>query len=217
VRIDRLGRRPEQCRLWPIAGFVLGKFLKASAGTDGINVPLGKDSAKPGLQGTSSVKVAEERPLRSFAVGQTVQLRKKRIRQIAGFCRARRAPKDCCCRCPQVGSVGIEKMLPRGLLAISTGGSQSQVFQMECGKIIVELSRSHRSGCQSLLCATLQRGGKARLGKPPAACLRLSIKPLEGGGLPIERTREIHHGALKAGFWRVFHHQLSNTGGRPPG
>jgi len=67
MRIAGLHLRSEQ-RLQPsIAGFVLAKLFEAPARTDGINVPLGKNGAEPGLQRTASMEVTEERPFRARA------------------------------------------------------------------------------------------------------------------------------------------------------
>ncbi len=52
-------------------------------------------------------------------------------------------------------------MLPGGLVPIGARGGQSQVLQMQRAEIVLELLRSHRSGCKGLLRATLQRGGEA--------------------------------------------------------
>src|SRR2546428_9341057 len=42
-----------ECRLHPpIDGFLLAKLLEAAAGADRIDVPLGKNGAKPGFQRT---------------------------------------------------------------------------------------------------------------------------------------------------------------------
>src|SRR5260370_23311317 len=119
------------------------------------------------------MKVAKERPLCSFATGQTVQLRKKGIRQITSFRGTGRATKDRRCRRAQVSAVGAEKMLPGGLVPIDTGGGQSQVLQMQCAQIVLEFLRSHRSGGQGLPGAAPDRGGEAVPKHLPAVCLGL--------------------------------------------
>src|SRR6266705_4251447 len=94
MRIDELDRRPKRRRQGFLAQVVLTKFLEAAAGTDGIDVPLGKDGTEPGLQGAASMKVTEERALDSFGFRQTVQIGEKGIREIAGLRRTRRAAKN---------------------------------------------------------------------------------------------------------------------------
>src|SRR5882762_4828561 len=94
MRIAGLRLRSEQ-RLRPfIAGFVLAKLFEAPARTDGINVPLGKNGAEPGLQRTASMEVTEERPFRARAACQTVQLRETGIREITGSPGTRFAAKN---------------------------------------------------------------------------------------------------------------------------
>src|SRR5260370_16285157 len=85
MRIDRLQLWSER-RLRPsIPSLVLTKLLKAAAGADGINVPLGKHGAEPGLQRTAPMKVTEKRTFRALATRQTVQLRKKGIGEITSL------------------------------------------------------------------------------------------------------------------------------------
>src|SRR6266436_3693857 len=112
MRIAELYLRSQQRLRAPIASFVLAKFLEAAARTDGINVPLGKNGAEPGLQRTASVEVTEERPFRARAACQTVQLRKKGIREITGIRGTRFAAKNRGRRRAQVSTVLGEKMLP---------------------------------------------------------------------------------------------------------
>src|SRR6266849_4092214 len=152
------------------------------------------------------MKVAEERPLCSFATGQTVQLGKKGIRKITGFRGTRRATKDRGRRRTQVSAVGAKKMLPGGLAPLGASNGQGQIFEMQCAQIILELLRSHRSGCQGLPGAALKRGRKSFSRNFPAARLRLGVEPLQERGLALERTGEIHRGSLTAGIWRVFGH-----------
>src|SRR6266851_5536733 len=138
------------------------------------------------------MKVAKERPLCSFATGQTVQLRKKGIRQITSFRGTRRATKDRGRRRAQVSAISAEKMLPGGLVPIDTGGGQSQVLQMQCAQIVLEFLRSERSRCQGFLRATLERGGESFTKNLPTAGLRLGVEPLQQRGLALEKTGEIH-------------------------
>src|SRR5713226_4774208 len=49
VRVDRLNRRAMLCPRSSIAGFVFSKLVEAPARSYGINMALGKNSAKPGL------------------------------------------------------------------------------------------------------------------------------------------------------------------------
>src|SRR5260370_33440112 len=139
------------------------------------------------------MKVAKERPLCSFATGQTVQLRKKGIRQITGFRGTGSASKDRRCRRVQVSAIGAKKMFPGSLVPIDAGGGQSQVLQMQCAQIVLEFLRSERSRCQGLLRATLERGGESFPKNLPTAGLRL-------GGTPHPQRRLAP----------------SKTGGNPP-
>src|SRR5712692_8910714 len=81
MRIAGLHLRSGERLRRSVASFVLGKLLKAPARADRINVPLGEDGAEPGLQRTASVEIPEERTLGALAANQTVQLRKKGIRE----------------------------------------------------------------------------------------------------------------------------------------
>src|SRR5258708_30468731 len=206
MRIAGLHPRSEQ-RLRPsIAGFVLAKLFEAPARTDGINVPLGKNGAEPGLQRTASVEVTEEGPFRARAACQTVQLRKKGIREITGIRGTRFAAKNRGRRRAQASAVLGEKMLPGRLASFGAGVGQGQIFEMQRAQIVLELLRCHCSGCQCLLCAALERGPKSFTRYSPAGCLRLGIEPLEEGGLALERPGRIHQWIPTVTFWRDFRH-----------
>src|SRR6266436_4019445 len=129
MRIGELDRRPKRRRSF-IARFVITKFLEATAGTDRIDVPLGKNGAEPGLQGTATMEVTEERTVSAFGLGQTIQIGKKGIREVAGFRRTRRATKNRGRGSAQISAVGVIKMLPGGLYSFGAGGGQSQIFEM---------------------------------------------------------------------------------------
>ncbi len=49
MRVDRVSRRVMLCAQSSIGGFIFSKLFEAPARTDGINMTLGKNSAKPGL------------------------------------------------------------------------------------------------------------------------------------------------------------------------
>jgi len=49
MRVERLNRRVMLCTQSSIAGFVFSKLFEAPARANGINMTLGKNSAKPGL------------------------------------------------------------------------------------------------------------------------------------------------------------------------
>src|SRR5260370_38142185 len=138
------------------------------------------------------MKVAKERPLCSFATGQTVQLRKKGIRQITGFRGTGRATKDRRCRRVQVSAIGAKKMFPGSLVPIDAGGGQSQVLQMQCAQIVLEFLRSERSRCQGLLRATLERGGESFPKNLPTAGLRPGVEPPPQRGLGLPKTGGNH-------------------------
>src|ERR1700682_3424415 len=206
MRIAGLHPRSEQ-RLRPfIASFALAKLLEAPARADGINVPLGKNGAEPGLQRTASMEVTEKRPFRALAARQTVQLRKKGIRKITGIRGTRFAAKNRSGGGSQVSAILIEKMLPGHLASFGAGGGQGQIFEMQRAQIVLELLRCHRSGCQGLLCAALERGRKSFPRNSPAACLRLGVEPLQKGGLAVKRPGRIHQWIPSVTFWRVFSH-----------
>src|SRR5260370_33629724 len=69
----------------PVGGFRFAKLLEAATGADRIDVSLGKNGARPGLQRTAPVKVTAERALRPFAGGQAVQRGETGIRELGGF------------------------------------------------------------------------------------------------------------------------------------
>ncbi len=216
MRIARKRLRSGQCLRPSIAGIVLAKLLEAPARADGINVPLGKNGAEPGLQRTTSMEVPEKRPFRTFTAGQTVQLGKKGIREITGFRGTRFAAKNRGRRRAQIRAVGGEKMLPGVLASIGACGSQGQIFEMQRAEIVFELLRRHRSGCQGLLGAALERGGKSFARNPPPDSLRLGVEPLQERGLAVERHEEIHRRILNAAFWRVFRHLSTKREGQSP-
>src|SRR5260370_5434438 len=212
MRIARLHLR-SKLRLRPsLASFVLAKLLEAPARADGINVPQGKNGAEPGLQRAAPMEVTEEGAIRAFAAGQTVQIRKKGIGKVTGFRGTRPAAKNRGRRRAQIAAVLGEKMLPGRLGPIGAGGGQGQIFEMQCAEILFELSRCHRSGCQGLPGAVLERGGKSFPRNSPAAGLRLGVEPLQKRGLAVERPGEIHRRILTAVFWRVFRHLPSKRG-----
>src|SRR6266852_4587650 len=161
------------------------------------------------------MKVTEERTFRALTAGQTVQIRKKGIREVTGFRGTRPAAKNRGRRRAQVSAVGGEKMLPGRLGPIGAGGGQGQIFEMQCAQILFELLPRHRSGCQGLPGAALERGGKSFPRNSPAAGLRLGVEPLQERGLAGERPGEIHRRILTAAFWRVFRHLPSKRGEAP--
>src|SRR6266849_3669681 len=154
----------------PIDGFLLAKLLEAATGADRIDVPLGKNGAKPGLQGTAPVKVAEERALRPFAAGQTVQLGEERIRELAGFRRTCGAMKNRGSRSTQVRAVRREEVLPGSLASFGAGSREGQIFNVEPAEIFFKALRGPRSGGQALLCAAFERSGKLLSRNSPLVC-----------------------------------------------
>src|SRR5712692_8878071 len=161
------------------------------------------------------MKVTEERTFRALTAGQTVQIRKKGIREVTGFRGTRPAAKNRGRRRAQVSTVGGEKMLPGVFTSFGASGGQGQILEMQRAEILFELLRRDRSGRQRLLGATLERGGKSFPRNFPAASLRLGVEPLQKRGLAIERPREIHRRILTAAFWRVFRHSPSTWGEAP--
>src|SRR5260370_14205840 len=97
-------------------------------------------------------------------------------------------------------------MRPGGFAPFCESHGQGEIFKMQCAQIILELLRSHRSGCQGLLGAELKRSGKPVSGNAPATCLRLGVKRLKERGLALEGAGEIHRWTFTAGMWRVFSH-----------
>src|SRR5258708_14123743 len=125
MRITGLHPRSEQVLRTRVASFPLIKFFEAAAGADGIDAPLGKDGAEPGLERTASVKVTEERPFRALATGQTIQLRKNGIREITGFRGTRLAAKNGGRRGAQRTRISGETKLPS--VSDSFGPTRSHV------------------------------------------------------------------------------------------
>src|SRR5260370_37792882 len=121
-----------ECRLHPpIDGFLCAKLLEAAAGADRIDVPLGKNGAKPGLQRTAPVKVTEERALRPFAAGQAVQLGEKGIRELGGFRRTCGAMKNRGGRGAQGRAVRLEKVFPCSLASFGAGSREGQILNLK--------------------------------------------------------------------------------------
>src|SRR6266581_3702183 len=154
----------------PIDGFLLAKLLEAAPGADRIDVPLGKNGAKPGFQRTAPVKVAEERAFRPFAAGQTVQLGEKGIRELAGFRRTCGAMKNRGGRGTQVRAVRLEKVFPGSLASFGAGSRQGQIFNMESAEIFFKALGGPRTGGQALLCAAFKRSGELFSGDSPLVC-----------------------------------------------
>src|SRR5260370_27246990 len=161
--------RSEQGLRTRVASFPLIKFFEAAAGADGIDAPLGKDGAEPGLERTASVEVTEERPFRALATGQTIQLRKKGIREITGFRGTRLAAKNGGRRGAQVTAISGEKMLPGGIDSFGASGGQGQIFEMQAAEILFELLQSPRSRRHGFLRASFELGSESYLGTTPAA------------------------------------------------
>src|SRR5712672_529 len=160
MRIAGLHLRSEQRPRQSFASLVFGKLLEAAARADGINVPLGKNGAEPGLQRTAPMEVTKERTYRAFAAGQTVQLGKKGIREITGIRGTRVAAKNRCRRRAQVSAVLSEKMLPSRLTSCGAGGGQSQIFKMKRTEIFFEFRWSKSSTRHAFRCAAFQRNRK---------------------------------------------------------
>src|SRR5438105_13961098 len=138
------------------------------------------------------MEVAEERTLRAFAIRYTVQLRKKRIREIAGFGGTCAATKNRGSGRAQVSAIGGEKMFPGGLVAIGARSGQGEIFKMQSAQIFLELLRRYRSCGQRFLCAALEHGSESFARNFPAASLRPGVELLQYTCLAIERAREIH-------------------------
>src|SRR5438477_11777419 len=117
------------------------------------------------------MEVAEERTLRAFAIRQTVQLRKKRIREIAGFGGTCAATKNRGRGRAQVRAVGGEKMFPGGLVAIGARSGERKIFEVQSAQIFLELLRCYRSCGQRFLCAALEHGSKSFARNFPTASL----------------------------------------------
>ena len=122
MRIAGLHLRSEQRPRQSLASFIFAKLLEAAARTDGIDVPLRKNGAEPGLQRTAPMKVTKERTFCAFAAGQTVQLGKKGIREITGIRGTRVAAKNRGRGRAQVSAVLSEKMLPSRLTSFGASG-----------------------------------------------------------------------------------------------
>ena len=69
------------------------EWVEALSGTKLIHMPLGENRAKPGLQGTATVKVPEEGLFALASIRKPVQFAKKRIGQLAAFRSVRRTPQ----------------------------------------------------------------------------------------------------------------------------
>src|SRR5713226_3671733 len=206
VRIGGLELRHEELLRRAIASFILAKLFEAAAGADGIDVPLGKNGAEPGVERAASGEVAEERPFRPLVTGQTIQLRKNGIREITGFRGTRFAAENGSCRRAQVTAISGEKMLPGVFDSLGASGGQGKIFEMQAAEILFELLGCYRFRRQGFLRAALERGGESFLRKAPAARLGLGVEPLQESSLAVERPGEIHRGILTAAFWRVFSH-----------
>src|SRR5260370_29915000 len=154
----------------PVGGFRFAKLLEAATGADRIDVSLGKNGAKPGLQRTAPVKVTEERALRPFAAGQAVQLGEKGIRELAGFRPTCRAMKNRGGRGAQVRAVRLEKVFPGSLASFGAGSREGQILNLKPAEIFFKLLRGPRSGGQALLCAAFERSGKLLSWDSPSVC-----------------------------------------------
>src|SRR6266481_3972616 len=108
----------------------------------------------------------EERTLRALPAGQTVQLRKKGIREIIGFRGTgtnNRSRRDA-----QVSAVLGEKIFPSRLTPLGTSGGQSQIFEMQPAEIFFELRCTERTTGPALTDAAFQGYGEMPTREPPA-------------------------------------------------
>src|SRR6266699_1323604 len=186
-----------ECRLHPpVGGFPFGKLLEAAAGADRIDVPLGKNRTKPGLQRTAPVKVTEQGALLPFAASQAVQLGEKGIRKLAGFRRTCGAMKNRGGRGAQVRAVRREKVFPGSLASFGAGSRESQISNVEPAEIFFKVLRGPRSGSQALLCAAFERSRKSFSRNSPLVCFCLDVQPVDQGSAAVKRPAPIHCRAL---------------------
>src|SRR6266513_6418494 len=211
MRIAGLHLRSEQRPRQSLASFIFAKLLEAAARTDGIDVPLRKNGAEPGLQRTAPMKVTKERTFRAFAAGQSVQLGKKGIREITSFRGTRVAVKNRGRRRAQVSAVLGEKMLPSRLTSFGASGGQSQIFKMQRAEIFFELKRSKGCTRQTLRCAAFQCDREMPTREPPACSIGLRVKPLDQGGAVLQRLHRVYGICVsRRAFW-IFGHVYSGV------
>src|SRR5882672_6267182 len=91
VRMELRSRRRELARILCV---VFTQLFEATARADRINVSLSKNGAEPGFQRAAPVKVAEQRTSVALVLGETIQIREKRIREFARLRRTRTAPQN---------------------------------------------------------------------------------------------------------------------------
>src|SRR5271163_4156832 len=59
--------------------------FEAAPRTDGVNVTLGENGAKPGFERAAAVEVTEKRALATGALREPIEFGEKRVSEIAGF------------------------------------------------------------------------------------------------------------------------------------
>src|SRR6266446_2801300 len=152
------------------------------------------------------MEVAEERTLRALGIRQTVQLRKKRIREIAGFGGTGTAAKNRGCGRAQVSAICGEEMFPGGLASIGASSGQRKIFEVQSAQIFVQPLRCYSSWRQRLPCAALECSGESFARNLPAASLRLGVQPVQERCSAFEWAREIYAQVVNAALWEIFNH-----------
>src|SRR6267154_493840 len=110
---------------------LVGQRSQAGTGAEGVHMALGQDGAKPGLQGTASVKVAKKGANRALSVGQAVQIREKRVCQFVSIRGSRRAAENRACGGSEVRLVSCNEVLPGGHTALGASRGQREVLNMQ--------------------------------------------------------------------------------------
>lgn len=185
---------------------IVAEFLEAAAGADGIDVALGQDGAKPGLQRAATVKIPEERALGALAAIEAVKIGEERVGKFGGFRGAGSAMKNRSgCRM-EVDAIAGKKLFPGGFAAFGTSAGQRQVLQMKGTEIFFELPRSGSAGGEALFGAAFQGSGPALCRESPAACLRLEIQGFENGGGAVQKEDGVLRCGLGTSIWGVCGH-----------
>ena len=117
---------------------------KAAGGADGVNMALGENGAKPGLQRAAAMKIAEEGAIGAAAIGDSIEVGEERIGQVASFGRIGGTAENGGSRGAEIRPIGGDEVFPGGFGAFGASASESEILEMKAGKEVFELVRVGR-------------------------------------------------------------------------
>ncbi len=110
------------------------------------------------------MKIAEERTLAARAIGQSVEFSKKRIGEIARFRSSGTTAEDGSRSGAQIATIFPDEMLPSRFTVFHAGGCESQILEVQGGKVFIELFSGNGPGGQPFLGAAFEGSNKRLVG-----------------------------------------------------